>query len=139
MHRCLVVSADAIIAIVLVCGCSSARKPSAEELAAEATITPVSATKLPAPKLIHGKATVAHAAADAEIPFTLELPPGWTWADGQAEKIIGPPLTVLMTLTARELPDDEKAEQSAAAARQRLLELGDERKSEDFAAGEKMV
>src|SRR6185369_13781066 len=105
--------AAATIAIGLVCGCSSARKPSAEELAAGATITPVSATKPPAPKLIHGKATVADA-AEGEVPFTLELPPGWTWTDGLAEKLIGPPLTVLVSVTARELPDDEKRERPAA-------------------------
>src|SRR6476469_2451796 len=128
MHRCLAVSAIANIAIGLCCGCSSATKPSGDTAIA---VTPVAAPAPPGPKRVHGIAIVADA-AEAQIPFTLELPPGWTWTDGLAEKSIGPPLTVVVSVTARELPDDEKRERPTAAARRRLLEVGDERKSEDL-------
>src|SRR5207244_64824 len=116
----LALSAAAIIAIGLCCGCGSATNPSGEDLGATIAVLPVSAPAPPGPKLIHGQANVADAAEGA-VPFTLELPPGWAWIDGRAEKIIGPPLTILISLTARELPDDVKRELPAAAARQRLL------------------
>jgi len=74
-----------------------------------------------------------------EIPFTLELPPGWTWSDGQAERIISASQTVVLALTASELPDDEKAERPAAAARRRLVELPDEKMLNDLASGGKVT
>ena len=134
MHRCLQLSLVAVIAIQFCCGCGSSTKPSAANVA----ITTVSATKPPGPNRVHGKANVV-GVADGEIPFTLELPPGWTWSDGQAEKIISAPLTIVLSLTASELPDDEKAERPAAAARRRLLELADEKMLNDLATGGKVT
>src|SRR5262245_3444633 len=106
MVRCLAVSAGVNIAIAFCCGCSSGTRPSGD-----IAVTPTSASQPQGPKLGHGIVNVAD--GDAEIPFTLELPPGWTWNDGQAEKAIGPPLTVLVSVAARELPDDEKRERPA--------------------------
>src|SRR5438309_1970165 len=134
MHRCLALSAVAVVTIQLCCGCSSRAKPPE----AKVDVTPVSAAKLPAPNLVHGKVNIA-GSDSAEIPFTLELPQGWAWSDGQAEKIISTPLTVILSLTASELPDDEKAEKSKAAARRRLVELADEKMLNDVATGGKVT
>jgi hypothetical protein len=137
MYRFLAVSAIANIAIGLCCGCSSGTMPSGEESGATIAVTQTSVPRPQGPKLVRGTVNVAD--GDAEVSFTLELPSGWTWTDGQAEKIVGPPLTVLVSVTARQLPDDEKRERPAAAARRRLLEVGDERKSDDLDAGAKIV
>ncbi len=133
MHRSLVLSAAAVVTIQVCCGCSSRAKPPETQIA----VTPVSAAKPPGPKLVHGKATAGR--DGAEIPFTLELPPGWTWSDGQAEKVISASQTIVLSLTARELPDDEKAERPAAAARRRLAELPDDKMLNDLAAGGKVT
>jgi hypothetical protein len=137
MDRSLVLSTVFSIATSLCCGCGSRATLSSDALDPTIAVTQTSAPQPARPKLVHGAINVA--AADTEVPFTLELPPGWTWTDGQAEKIIGPPLTVLVSVTARELPDDEKRERPSAAARRRLLEVGDERKSDDLDTGAKMV
>jgi len=142
MHRTLLVLAIATIAIGIAGGCSAKANLSNDGNDALVPISPVSISQPQGPKLVRGTVNIANAnAADADtgIQFTLELPPGWTWTDGQAEKTIGPPLTILVSVTARELPDDEKRERPAAAARRRLLEVGDERKSEDLDAGAKIV
>src|SRR5438105_12090224 len=134
MYRDFAWSAIAIVTIGLCCGCSSRAKPPDAKIA----VTPVSTIKPPGPILIHGKANVI-GGAGGEIPFTLELPPGWTWSDGQAEKSISSAQTILVTLTASELPDDEKAERPNAAARRRLVELPDEKMLNDLAAGGKVT
>src|SRR5207248_2364338 len=134
MYRYFVWSAIAIVTIGLCCGCSSRAKPPAAKI----VVTPVSTIKPPGPILIHGNASVL-GGAGGEIPFTLELPPGWTWSDAQAEKIISAPQTIVVSLTASELPDDEKAERPNAAARRRLVELPDEKMLNDLAAGGKVT
>jgi hypothetical protein len=138
MHRCFALSAAVLIGIGLCCGCGSETRRSSANFDATIAVTPASVSQPQGPQLVHGNVTVKHS-ADAVIPFTLELPPGWTWTDGQAEKTIGPPLTVLVSVIARELPDDEQRERPAAAARRRLLEVGDERQSDELDAGAKIV
>jgi hypothetical protein len=132
MRRYVVFSVVAVTTIGLCCGCGKSTKPETN-----LAVTNVSATKPPGPSLVHGK---AFAGADGdEIPFTLVLPPRWKWNDVQADKIVTAPLTSSVSLTARELPDDEKAEPSHAAARRLLLELPDERMLNDLANGEKVT
>src|SRR6476620_2266377 len=119
MHRCFTLLAAVGATIQL--GCSSAKPP-----VSTIAVTPVAAAKPPVWVLIHGTANVL-GGGDEKVPFTLELPPGWTWSGGQAEKIISTEQTIVLSVTARELPDDEKGEKSAAAARRRLVELPDEK------------
>src|SRR5205823_1636787 len=93
MHRCLVLSATVVVAAPLCCGCSSSTKPSSANIA----VTTVSAAKPPGPNRVHGKANVIGADGE-EIPFTLELPAGWTWSDGQAEKVVSAPQTIMLSV-----------------------------------------
>jgi len=133
MHRRLPLLAALLATIQFGHGCGSRAKPPDLTIA----VTPVSVAKPPAPKLIHGKISVGE--SSDEIPFTLDLPPGWTWSDGQAEKAITTELTIVVLVTARELPDDEKDEPSSAAARRRLVELPDEKMLNDLATGGKVT
>jgi hypothetical protein len=132
MHRYVVFSVVAVTTIGLCCGCGKSTKPETSF-----AVTNVSAAKLPGPSLVHSKAFVG--ADGDEIPFTLVLPPTWKWNDVQADKIVTAPVTESISLAARELPDDEKAEPSHAAARRRLLELPDEKMLNELANGEKVT
>src|SRR5436305_9927211 len=87
MHRrlCLLIAAN--VAIPLGFGCSSRPKQTT------VAVTPVSAAKPAGPNLIHAQATVGD--AGDQIAFTVELPPAWTWSDGQAEKIISASQTIV--------------------------------------------
>jgi hypothetical protein len=134
MHRSLVLFAVAVATIQPCCGCGSSKKPPESRV----EVTTVSAPRPPSPKLVHGKANVVGATGE-EIPFTLELPPGWTWSDGQAEKVVGTAQTIILSLTATDLPDDEKAEWPSSAARRRLVELPDEKMLNDLASGGKVT
>jgi len=132
MHRYFVLSTVAVVTVGLCCGCGRSTKP-----APNLAVTNVSAAKPSGPSLVHGKAFVG---ADAEeIPFTLVLPPAWSWSGVQADKAVTVPVTSYLSLTASELPDDEKAEPSHAAARRRLEELADGRMLSDLASGEKIT
>jgi len=132
MHRLVVVTVITIVTAPLCCGCSRSTKPQAD-----IAVTTVSVAKPPAPSLVHGKAFIG--ADGQEVPFTLVLPPAWTWSGVQADKTVTVPVTSSLLLTARELPDDEKAEPSSAAARRRLLELPDEKMLSDLANGERVT
>jgi hypothetical protein len=132
MRRSLVFSATLVVTIGLCCGCGRSAKPPAE-----IAITTVSVAKPHAPSLVHGKAFIG--ADGQEIPFTLVLPPAWSWSGVQADKTVTVPVTSSLLLTARELPDDEKGEPSNAAARRRLLELPDEKMLSELANGEKVT
>jgi hypothetical protein len=132
MHRLLVVMVITVATAPLCAGCGRSAKSRAD-----IAVTPVSATKPAAPSLVHGRAFIG--ADGQEVPFTLVLPPAWTWSGVQADKTVTVPVTSSLLLTARELPDDEKAEPSNAAARRRLLELPDEKMMSDLANGEKVT
>ncbi len=132
MHRCFLILGIALTTTQLCSGCGSSKSP-----APQIVVTPVSAAKPIGPTLVRDK-TVA-GSDGLEIPFTLELPPGWTWSDGQAEKTISTDLTIVVSVTARAVPDDEKSEPSTAAARRRLVELPDEKMLNDLATGGKVA
>src|SRR5262245_42000184 len=132
MHRCFVLFAITVVTLGLSNGCGRSTKPETN-----LTVTDVSSSKPAGPSLVHGKAFIG---ADLEeIPFTLVLPPAWSWSGVQADKAVTVPVTSSLLLTARDLPDDEKSEPSHAAARRRLGELADGRMLSDLASGEKIT
>ena len=128
MNRYVVLSALAVITLGPCCGCGRTNKAESNLV-----VTNVATSKPAGPCLVHGKAFLG--AEGQEIPFTLILPPAWTWSGVQADKTVSVPVTSSLLLTAAELPDDEKAEPTKAAARRRLEELADGRMLNDLASG----
>src|SRR5439155_23781334 len=100
MRHDLSLSIIAVVTLELCCGCSSSTNSpsSTNPPSADIAVTAVSAAKPPDPILVHGNVNVL-GGTGGEIPFTLELPPGWTWSDGQAEKILSTAQTIIVSLT----------------------------------------
>jgi hypothetical protein len=132
MNRYVVLAAIVAATLGHCCGCGRSRKADANVV-----VTNVSASKPAGPTLVHGKAFLV--TDGQEIPFTLVLPPAWTWSGVQADKTVSIPVTSSLLLTTAELPDDEKAESTKAAARRRLEELADGKMLSDLASGEKIT
>jgi hypothetical protein len=130
MRRCVAWLIVAVTAVSFGCGCSARAKP--VETAIE--VKPVAVV---GPKLVRGQATVEE--AGEAIAFIVELPPGWTWSGNQAESIFSDSRTTVLSLTVRQVPDDEKNERPRAAARRWLVELGDGKLSDDLDASDKVT
>jgi hypothetical protein len=132
MHRCLLAIGVVVGTLPLCSGCGSSKKP-------DVSLTRVSVTTSSEAKqrLARGKLTTP--AATAEIPFTVELPGGWSWQDGRAEKFVTSSVSIYVSFTATDVPPDERAQSPHDAVMEQVAKLADERTLNDSVTGGRLA